>query len=263
MTYEQVAAVLGLIVLTGAAIAALPMIWRGTKATGRFLKAAAKVPATIEAVSKEFAPDGNGSMRTALNKQGLVTEELRRVTTELTDDLKKLRHTHHELVNEITKAVGTAQTTAKVVEVHAKEIKAVSQEMHGHTKEDAAKFDEVLEELGNIVTHVDANSLGIQQISRILTEVKALDAEVKHDLQQFNEIDTLGREGAIDRRQVNADDLHARLEAIHEELRTLNGQTIGQMADADEGRRIEAIPEVDRTESEAKHLGDINQKDQP
>lgn len=55
--------------------------------------------------------------------------------------------------------------------------------------------------------------------------------------------------------------LPARVEAIEKgvqrvghELATLNGSTVGQLADADETRRVEAIPVKDRTPGEAEHI---------
>lgn len=45
-----------------------------------------------------------------------------------------------------------------------------------------------------------------------------------------------------------------RVNAVHREVRTGNGQTIGMLADIAEGRAAQAIPEGDRTAHEQTHV---------
>lgn len=64
-------------------------------------------------------------------------------------------------------------------------------------------------------------------------------------------------EQAIQQREMGEGDyeaLRGQLTEIHNELRTLNGLTVGQMADADERRRIEAVVPDDRTDAEDEHM---------
>jgi len=50
-------------------------------------------------------------------------------------------------------------------------------------------------------------------------------------------------------------DTTRRLDDVHDEVRTINGQSLGDLADADEGRRIEEdIPHADRTTSEQGYV---------
>lgn len=169
LSWEPVAGVLVGLVLLGAA---LPAAWR-------FYVALSKVPRMIEGIHAEFAADGNGSMRTAIDR-------LDGTTLELADDLKHLRATQHDLVNKITAAVGTATMTAKVVEQHAEAIT-------DHTREDSTAFAAVVGTQAVILGRLDS-------IDTQLGEAKGLAEVVAHDLNQFNEIDALGRERKIDRR---------------------------------------------------------------
>lgn len=43
---------------------------------------------------------------------------------------------------------------------------------------------------------------------------------------------------------------------VKDEVKTINSQTIAQLADADETRRIDKIPKKDRTRLEKSHLKD-------
>lgn len=181
MDWEPVAGVLAGIVLLGAA---LPAAWR-------FLRAAAKVPVVLDRITAEFAADGNGSMRTAIDR-------LDHTTQDLSEDLKRLRATQHDLVNQITTAVGTAQVTAKIVEVQAAEIHGHAETIAAHTREDSSQFTAILGVQGIIVSRLDS-------IDSQLAEAKSLAEGVKHDLGQFNEIDQLGREGKVDRRDTTPD----------------------------------------------------------
>lgn len=79
---------------------------------------------------------------------------------------------NHELMNQVVVVSGRLSLLDTKVE--------------RHTHDDASQFGAVLDRLDGI----DGG----------ITAAKTLAAEVKHDLAQFNEIDTLGREGRIDRR---------------------------------------------------------------
>lgn len=46
----------------------------------------------------------------------------------------------------------------------------------------------------------------------------------------------------------------AQVEAVHAEVRTGNGETIGMLADIAEGRAAQAIPKADRSVSEQEHV---------
>lgn len=176
MDWEVVAAVLGGIIVAGTA---LPFIWR-------FVKAAARVPFIAEAILHEFSPNGGGSLRDSIDGLSVTSQMLK-------GDTERLRKTNHDLVNKITAAVGTAQLTAKMVEKQASTIETHAATIAEHTREDHERFglidgrlDQVLERLGGI--------------DQQLAAAKQTAEEVKHDLSQFNEIDTLGREGRIERR---------------------------------------------------------------
>lgn len=181
MTWEPVAGIAAGIVLLGAA---LPAAWR-------FWRALSKVPKIVDGIAAEFASDGNGSMRTAIDQLDITT-------TDLSDDLKRLRATQHDLVNKITVAVGTATTTAKVVEVQAAEIHAHAEAIATHTREDSSQFVAVRDVQDVILSRLDS-------IDSQLAEAKSLAEVVRHDLSQFNEIDQLGREGKVDRRDASPD----------------------------------------------------------
>lgn len=45
-----------------------------------------------------------------------------------------------------------------------------------------------------------------------------------------------------------------RVNAVHREVRTGNGQTLGALADIAEGRAAEAIPVADRSAAEQEHV---------
>lgn len=151
MTWDVVAAILGFVVLLGAAVKAIPALWT-------FTRAAARVPLTMEAILTEFSPNGGGSMRDSINT--------------LKDDAAHLRKTTHRIEGTVGAAVDvTNQTLLTVAE---------------HTAADDERFTEILSRLDGI--------------DEGLKEAKELAGDVKHDLAQFNEQDTLGREGRIDRR---------------------------------------------------------------
>jgi len=216
MTWQQAGVVLASIALLGAAVTALPPIWRlFCKIVGGlwvFLRTAAKAPIVLDRMYTEFAPNHGGSMRDAIDG--------------LTVDTKHLRESNHKIAGTVTVAVGS--------------LAAVTQSVDDHTRDDAASFAVILGRLN--------------RIDRTLNAVQRLDAEVKHDLTQYNEIDELGREGRIERRRQLHEELAGRIEQIHAELRTMNDLTVGQMADAAETRRIESIPVEDRTSGEQEHL---------
>lgn len=50
------------------------------------------------------------------------------------------------------------------------------------------------------------------------------------------------------------------IKEVNKEVKTLNSQTIAELADADESRRIEKIPKKDRTPLEKSHLSDVGRK---
>lgn len=60
---------------------------------------------------------------------------------------------------------------------------------------------------------------------------------------------------AVINRKVNASALAT--EAVHAEVKTMNAQTIGELIDAAETRRIDEIEPDDRTRAEAQHLGAV------
>ena len=67
--------VVGVVVALAALYKALPGAWG-------FVKAAARVPATIEAIYHEFSPNEGGSLRDAVNRiEGDVGELKERVST--------------------------------------------------------------------------------------------------------------------------------------------------------------------------------------
>lgn len=47
---------------------------------------------------------------------------------------------------------------------------------------------------------------------------------------------------------------------VGKEVKTLNSQTIAELADADESRRIEKIPKKKRTPLEKSHISDVGRK---
>lgn len=47
-----------------------------------------------------------------------------------------------------------------------------------------------------------------------------------------------------------------KIEAVKDEVKTANSQTLAQLADADETRRIDLLPPKDRTTLEKSHLTD-------
>lgn len=51
-----------------------------------------------------------------------------------------------------------------------------------------------------------------------------------------------------------------KLKQVGKEVKTLNSQTIAQLADADESRRIEKIPVKKRTPLEKSHLTEVGKK---
>lgn len=48
--------------------------------------------------------------------------------------------------------------------------------------------------------------------------------------------------------------IQTHLSAVHDEVRMMNGETLGEVVSANETRRVEAIPESERTESETHYL---------
>lgn len=48
-----------------------------------------------------------------------------------------------------------------------------------------------------------------------------------------------------------------RIKQVKEEVKTGNSQSIAQLADADESRRIDKIPEDDRTKLEKSHVKEV------
>lgn len=51
-----------------------------------------------------------------------------------------------------------------------------------------------------------------------------------------------------------------KIEAVKDEVKTANSQTLAQLADADETRRIDLKPLKDRTTLEKSHLTDVKGK---
>lgn len=47
------------------------------------------------------------------------------------------------------------------------------------------------------------------------------------------------------------------IKQVHEEVKTGNSQTLAQLADADESRRIDTIPKKNRTKLERSHVRDV------
>jgi hypothetical protein len=45
--------------------------------------------------------------------------------------------------------------------------------------------------------------------------------------------------------------------AVHDEVKTINAQSIAQLADATETRRIEEIPVIDRSKMERSHMRSV------
>lgn len=119
-------------------------------------------------------------------------DSLRDKVNLLVEDTGHLRQSNHDIVGQMTASVGIT--------------KVVRERIDKHLADDAESFRIILERLDGI----DAT----------LEHVKELDQDVKQDLTKFNEIDRLGREGRIDRRD-KRDDLAERLDAIHEEIRSL------------------------------------------
>lgn len=69
MDWPAVAVILGATALLGAAVTALPPIWR-------FVKAAAKVPQVVEGILDEFTPNGGGTLRDGLDRLERMTVRL-------------------------------------------------------------------------------------------------------------------------------------------------------------------------------------------
>lgn len=55
---------------------------------------------------------------------------------------------------------------------------------------------------------------------------------------------------------VKAKEVPGTIKKVHEELRTFNKLTVGQLAAKDETRRIEGVSPEDRTDQEMQHLID-------
>lgn len=137
--------------------------------------------------------------------------------------------------------------------------------LYQHVAANADQVAKVSLRIGALDTKVDAymtedkaaHDLMLDRLAGIdsgLADAKELAEGVRHDLSQFNEVDRLGAEGRIERRRDQVTDTNARLQAIHDEIRTMNDLTVGESVDAIEDRRIEAIPVTDRTPAEQQHL---------
>jgi len=53
---------------------------------------------------------------------------------------------------------------------------------------------------------------------------------------------------------VKASQIETKVDEVHAEVKTANALKLGEMADATETRRVEEIPEKDRTEAEQAHF---------
>jgi outer membrane murein-binding lipoprotein Lpp len=51
--------------------------------------------------------------------------------------------------------------------------------------------------------------------------------------------------------------INAKIDDVHSEIKTANSQSLAQLADADETRRIDKIPENERTQSDIDHAKDM------
>lgn len=80
------------------------------------------------------------------------------------------------------------------------------------------------------------------QITRLLSELE----ENNHALAQ-SRMESVRATGEISK-------LRLAIAAVHDEVKTGNSQTIAQLADNDESRRINEIPHADRTKTEREHL---------
>lgn len=116
---------------------------------------------------------------------------------------------------------------------------------------------------GRLDAHIADDVAFQRQVLGELAKARVVATEVKHDLAQFNEVDTLGAEGKIERRREDRTDLYERLDAIHDELRTLNTMTVGEIVEGQETRRIQDIPEADRTLAEQEHIEAVDDDDAP
>lgn len=217
--WEAFGLILGAIALTGAAVTALPPIWRFfVRVCGAmwfFLNAAVKAPLVIGRILEEFSPNGGGSMRDSIDK-------LNKTTTALLKDAAALRMSNHELIQEITAVVGTAHVTARSVEKQAKFIADQANFIAEHSAEDKAQFVGFDERLTDFATQFEILLGRLDGIDAQLKEAKGLAKAVKHDLGQSKEIDILARQGRLERREQDYQNMLAQVEILNQQLFEMN-----------------------------------------